>query len=105
MENPMYRIAFIHEVHDNYFGMNQANKLLSLKVGEASKVFPITAISDQPPTESDLRCWLEEMGKSHVVLNPTEVQQKEEVVRILTMKYPGGLQDVEPMINEPVWNC
>jgi len=106
-ENPVFRIALIHEVHDNIFGnnLNQTNKLLSLQVGDASNVFPIAAISDQPPTESDLRTWLGEMEKSHLVLNATEVQQKEEMVRILTIKYPGGLQDVEPMINEPVWNC
>lgn len=97
MENPIYRLAHIHEVHDNFFSnnnmsqMQNSNKLLSLQVGNNSKLFPIAAISNQPPTESDLRKWQEEIEKSHVALNPVQFQQKQGVLQYLAMKYQNFL--------------
>jgi hypothetical protein len=109
MENPVFRIAYIREVHDSRFSNNMSPaKGLSLQVGDAVQVFPIAAVSNQPPTDLELRTWQGEMEKANVVFDPREVQQKEEVLRLLAFKYPEfpvGLQDMEPMINEPVWNC
>jgi len=114
-DTPVYRIAHIEEVQDNCFfsytlSKEQTTKGLALQVGASSrKVFAIAAISNSPPTDSDLRTWQEEMEKSNICLDPAEVQQKEEIVRVLHIKYPlafaGAPQDVEPMVNEPVWNC
>lgn len=114
-DTPVYRIAHIEEVQDNCFfsytlSKEQTTKGLALQVGASSrKVFAIAAISNSPPTDSDLRTLQEEMEKSNICLDPAEVQQKEEIVRVLHIKYPlafaGAPQDVEPMVNEPVWNC
>jgi len=114
-ESPVYRIAHIEEVQDGCFfsytlTKEQTTKGLALQIGASSrKIFPIAAISNSPPTESDKRSWQEEMEKSNICLDPTEVQQKQEIVRVLHIKYPltfaGAPQDVEPMVNEPIWNC
>jgi len=113
LETPVYRIASIDQVRDSCFfnynlNQSQTTKGLALQVGDSSKVFPIDAISNQPPTESDIRNWQEDMEKSNIDFDRNEVLQKEEIVRVLASKYPefsGGPQDVEPMINEPSWNC
>lgn len=109
MDSPVFRIAYIREVHDGCFNNNMSPaKALTLQVGDAIQVFPIVSVANQPPTDLELRNWHGEMEKANVVFDPREVKQKEEVLRLLAFKYPefpAGLQDVEPMINEPVWNC
>jgi hypothetical protein len=109
MDNPVYRIAYVREVHDSCFNNNMSPaKGLSLQVGDAIQVFPIAAVSNQSPTDLELRNWHGEMEKANVVFSQRDVQQKEEVLRLLAFKYPefrAGPQHVEPMINEPVWNC
>jgi len=107
---PVFRIAHIEEVQDSYFPnyklteVQTTTKGLSLRIGASTQqVFPIVAISNHPPTETDFRFWIQEMERSNISLDPTEVQQKEEIVRVLHLKYPnlylGTPQEVDPMIN------
>jgi len=107
---PIFRIAHIEEVQDSYFPnyklteVQTTTKGLSLRIGASTQqVFPIVAISNHPPTETDFRFWIQEMERSNISLDPTEVQQKEEIVRVLHLKYPnlylGTPQEVDPMIN------
>jgi len=111
MGAPVHRIAHIDEVFDTcYFPYNltrvQTTKGLSLHVGGSSKkTFPLLAISNQPPSEDDLRHWQEEMEKSNIILDPLEVQQKEEIVRVLNINYPEfDTQAAEPLVKEPtIW--
>jgi len=113
-DTPVYRIAHIDEAQDScFFTYNlsrmQTTKGLSLQIGTNRKVFPIAAISNQPPTESDVQTWQEEMIKCNMIWDPIELQQKEEIVRVLHLKYPAVEfrtlpTQVEPMINEPFWN-
>jgi len=114
MDNPVHRIAYIQEVHDGFVNNNSTPaKGFSLRVGDNMQMFPIAAVSNLPPTESELATWQGEMEKANIVFDPREVQQKEEMLRLLAIKYPefsSGIQDVEPMINEPMineplWNC
>lgn len=114
MDTPLYRIAHIDEVQDSCFfsyrlNQSQTTKGLALQIGSGNRrIYKIQEISNQPPTESDLRIWQEEMEKSNICLDPVEVEEKQEIVRVLDIKYPefpGGPQDVEPMINEPIWHC
>jgi len=109
-ETNVYRLAMIDEVQDcfhNYsISKGHTNKGLSLQVGASNKkVFPIVAISNQSPTEYDFRTWQDEM--ENLFLDPLEIQQKEEIIGMLNSKYPsdvGCSQDVEPMVNDTVWN-
>jgi len=109
MGTPVHRIAHIDEVYDGcYFAYNlsrmQTTKGLSLQIGTSSKkTFPLLAISNQPPMEDDLRKWQEEMEKSSLFPSPLELQQKEEIVRVLNINYPE-FDNVEPLVKEPtIW--
>jgi len=92
LENPVYRIAHIDEVQDCWSTKGQTNKGLSLQIGAnaSKKIFPIAAISNQPPTDTDFRTWQEEMEKTNFCLDPSEVLQKQEIVRVLHIKYPSS---------------
>jgi len=111
MGQPIHRIAHIDEVFDScYFGYNlnrvQTTKGLSLQIGGSSKkTFPLLAISNQPPTEDDLRRWQEEMEKSGIILDHLELKQKEEIVRVLNINYPDfDSVPAEPLVKEPrIW--
>jgi len=109
MGSAIHRIAHIDEVFDGSYVLynlrrGQTTKGLSLQVGGSSKkTFPLIAISNTPPTEADLRNWQEEMDKNNIFLDPLEVKQKEEIVRVLHIKYPcNSVQhSFEPLVNEP----
>jgi len=121
-DTSVFQIAYIDEVRDSCFysydlTRGQTTKGLALQAaGCSKKVFPILAISNSPPTEMDLRTFQEEMEKNNICLDIREVQQKEEIVRVLHIKYPTRYagesspphhSDADPMINEPtetLWN-
>jgi len=111
LRQPVHRIAHIDEVFDTcYFAYNlnrmQTTKGLSLQIGGSSKkTFPLLAISNQSPTEEDLRRWQEEMEKSGVILDHLELKQKEEIVRVLNINYPDfDSVSAEPLVKEPrIW--
>jgi len=102
LEDPIFRIVHIDEVEDSW-SKGQRNKGLSLQIGvSCKKVFPIAAISNQLPSESDLRYWQEEIEKSNVFLDITEILQKQEIVKVLHIKYPASFHaTTQPMVNEP----
>jgi hypothetical protein len=115
MGSPLHRIAHIDDVFDNCYypyGLpkgGQTTKGLSLQVAASNKkTFPILSISNHPPTEQDFRNWQEEMERSGVILDPLELQQKEEIVRVLHIKYPMEFihpQPAEPIVREPtIWS-
>jgi len=114
MGTPVHRIAHIDEVFDTcYYTYNlsrgQTSKGLALQVGGSSKkTFPLLAISNQSPTDEEIAAWHEEMEKSWNPLDPLEVQQKEEIVRVLHLKYPMVselTQPAEPLVNQPaIWS-
>jgi len=103
---PIYRLAHVDEAIDDYFTTytlerEQTTKGLTLQVGSsAKKTFPIMAISNRLPVDSDFKNWLEEMEKSGLSLNPQDVQEREEILRVLHLKYPvmdwQTLSQVEP---------
>ncbi len=111
-ETNVYRLAMIDQIQDCFYNYSiakgQTSKGLLLQVGASNKkVFPIVAISNQAPTEYDFRTWQDEMENNDLFLDPAEIQQKEEIMGMLNLKYPsdvGCSQDVEPMINDTVWN-
>jgi len=93
MESPVYRIAYIEDVLETYFTpyvvLNQQTTTgLSLQIGNAKRVFPILAISNKPITESDFRMWMDEMDRCGAKLNPIDVQEKEDILRMMHSKYP-----------------
>jgi len=102
LEDPVLRILHIDEVEDSW-SKGQRNKGLSLQIDvSCKKVFPIAAISNQLPTETDLRYWQEEIEKSNVCLDLTEILQKQEIVKVLHIKYPASFHtSTQPMVNEP----
>jgi len=112
MGSPVHRIANIEEVVDTcYFPYplsrgGQTTKGLSLQFGPMhKKTFPLLAISSHPPTDQDYRTWHEEMERSGLILDPLELQQKEEIVRVLHIKYAMEFiqtQSAEPLVKEPV---
>jgi len=114
MGSPIHRIGNIEDVVDTcYYPYpltrgGQTTKGLSVQMGiSLKKTFPILSISNLPPTEQDYKMWHEEMERSGMILDPLELQQKEEIVRVLHTKYPMEYiqaQQAEPLVKEPaVW--
>jgi hypothetical protein len=118
--SPVYRIAHIEDVVDGCYmsyplTRGNTTKGLSLQLGGSfTRTFPIIAISNDSPSESDLRNWQEEMEKNNVLFDPIEVKQKEEIVRVLHIKYPSpssssssssyDMETSEPFVREPtIW--
>lgn len=114
MGSPIYKIAHIEDVFDTcYHPYNlsrggQTTKGLSLHVAASKRIFPILSISNHLPTEQDFRNWQEEMERSGIILDPLELQQKEEIIRVLHLKYPMEFvnsQLTEPVVTEPaIWS-
>src|SRR5690242_10490837 len=114
MGSPVHRIAHIEDVIDTCYypyGLSrggQTTKGLVLQVaGSNKKMFPIVSISNHAPTEQEFRSWQQELERSGIILDPMEVQQKEEIVRVLHIKYPmecSHPQPAEPLVREPaIW--
>jgi len=108
---PVFKLAHIDEVSDGcYYPYNlargQSTKGLSLQLGSSKRLFPLSAVSNTAPTEADYRHWQDEMDRNNIVLDPLQVKQKEEMVRVLHVKYPGPELETlshsfEPLVREP----
>jgi hypothetical protein len=93
MDTSVYRIARVDEVVDRAFftynlGKEQTTKGVVLQIGSTKKTFSLLSVSNKLPTEQDFQHWEEEMVKQRNAISEEEVRQKEEIVRVMNLKYP-----------------
>jgi len=86
----VHRIGCIVEVRDNCFKTstyNECHKGIVVHFGSTGQhIVALGSISNSPPDESECNDWATDAERNHITIMPEEVQEKEQILRILQGK-------------------